>query len=42
VAGVISATSTSACNTGTNFYVNLRDPAARAFILQHAPEAAQR
>jgi hypothetical protein len=42
VAGVISATSTSACNTGTNFYVNLRHSAAFSFIMGQVPDAAQR
>jgi hypothetical protein len=39
VAGVISATSQSACNTGTNFYVNLRNPAISSFIVSEALEA---
>lgn len=42
VAGVISAASASSCNTGTNFYVNLRNPEALAFVLQHVPEALRR
>jgi hypothetical protein len=42
VAGVISATSGTVCNTGTNFYVNLRNAAALAFVLQQAPEAGRR
>ena len=42
VGGVISATSESACNTGTNFYVNLRNPAVSSFIGAQAPEAGRR
>lgn len=42
IGGVISATSETACNTGTNFYVNLRNPAISSFIASEAPEAAQR
>lgn len=42
VGGVISATSESACNTGTNFYVNLRNPAISSFIVAQAPEAGRR
>lgn len=42
VAGVISAASTSACTTGTNYYVNIRNPDALAFVLQHVPDARQR
>lgn len=42
VAGVISATSTAGCTTGTAFYVNLRNPNAQAFILSQVPEAARR
>lgn len=42
VAGVISATSTAGCTTGTAFYVNLRNPSAQAFVLAHVPEAGRR
>ena len=42
VGGVISATSESACNTGTNFYVNIRNPSIAAFITAQAPEAGRR
>ena len=42
IAGVISATSESACNTGTNFYVNVRNPAISSFIVSEAPDAVQR
>lgn len=42
IAGVISATSTAVCSTGTNFYVKVRNPAALAFIVEQVPEAAQR
>jgi secreted trypsin-like serine protease len=41
VAGVISATSNSGCTSGTNFYVNLRNAAALAFLMEHAPGAAR-
>jgi hypothetical protein len=39
VAGVISATSTSACTTGTNFYVSVRHPDVLAFVLEQVPDA---
>jgi methanethiol S-methyltransferase len=42
VGGVISATSESACNTGTNFYVNIRNPTVSSFIVAQAPEAGRR
>ena len=42
VGGVISATSESACNTGTNFYVSIRNPAISSFVLGAAPEAGRR
>jgi protein-S-isoprenylcysteine O-methyltransferase Ste14 len=42
VGGVISATSDSACNTGTNFYVNIRNPEVSSFITSAAPEAGRR
>lgn len=42
IAGITSATSGSACNEGTNFYQAVRHAAVRDFILQHAPNIAQR
>lgn len=42
VGGVISATSENVCNTGTNFYVALRNAAVSAFILSQVPDARQR
>lgn len=42
IAGITSATSANVCNTGTNFYQAVRQSSVSAFILQHAPEAAQR
>lgn len=42
VAGVISATTEAACNTGTNFYANLRNSSTSSFILAQAPEASRR
>lgn len=42
VGGVISATSENVCNTGTNFYVALRNPAVSTFILSQVPDARQR
>ena len=42
LAGITSATSGSACNEGTNFFQAVRHAAVRDFILQHAPNIAQR
>lgn len=42
VAGVISANTTIACNTGNNFYANLRNPDIMSFILDKVPSAARR
>lgn len=42
VGGITSATSQSACNTGTNFYQAVRHPSVRSFILEHVPGVAQR
>lgn len=42
VAGITSATSANVCNTGTNFYQPVRQQNVLDFILQHAPDAAQR
>ena len=38
VAGVTSATSENVCNTGTNFYVNLRSSSVSSFVTQLVPE----
>lgn len=42
IAGISSATTQSACNTGTNYYQAVLQDQARTFILQHAPQAGQR
>lgn len=42
IAGVSSATSENVCNTGTNFYISVRNSAVMSFILQHVPDAARR
>jgi hypothetical protein len=42
IGGITSATSQSACNTGTNFYQAVRHPSVRDFILEHAPGISQR
>lgn len=42
LAGISSATTESACNTGTNFYLPVVHPSVRAFILQHVPNVVQR
>lgn len=42
VGGITSATSSSACNTGTNFYQAVFNTSVRNFILQHVPAAGQR
>jgi V8-like Glu-specific endopeptidase len=42
IAGVISANTNIACNTGNNFYAAIRSPTALSFILSLAPDAAQR
>ena len=42
VGGITSATSQSACNTGTNFYQAVRHPSVTNFILEHVPGVAQR
>jgi hypothetical protein len=43
IGGVISASSTTGCiNSGTGFYVNLRNPEALSFVLEQVPEARQR
>ena len=42
IAGITSATSANLCNTGTNFYQNVRHPQVLAFILEHVPAIGQR
>lgn len=42
IAGITSATSSTACNEGTNFFQAVRHSAVRDFILQHVPNIAQR
>jgi hypothetical protein len=42
VAGVTSASSTSACLTSANFFSNVRHPATAAFIADVVPNAARR
>lgn len=42
IAGVTSATSENVCNTGTNFYVAIRNAGVSAFVLGLVPDAAQR
>ena len=42
IAGVISANTNIACNTGNNFYAAIRSPNVTSFILSHVPTAAQR
>lgn len=42
IAGISSATTESACNTGTNYYQAVQHDSVRAFILQHVPAAGQR
>jgi hypothetical protein len=42
VAGVSSATTNVACNTGSNFYVAIRNAAALAFVLEHVPGVGRR
>lgn len=42
IGGVTSATSSSACNTGTNFYQAVFNANVKAFILQFVPGANQR
>ena len=42
IGGVISATSDTACNTGTNFYISIRNPAISSFVLSQVPDAGQR
>ena len=42
IAGVISANTNTACNTGNNFYAAIRSPSAMSFILDHVPDAGRR
>jgi len=42
IAGVTSAASDVSCNTGTQFYVAVRNSAVQSFILGQAPNATQR
>jgi hypothetical protein len=42
IGGVISATSNTACNTGTNFYISIRNPSISSFVLSQVPDALRR
>ena len=42
IAGITSATSANVCNTGTNFYVGIRNSSVSSFILGIVPDAARR
>jgi hypothetical protein len=42
IGGVISATSETSCNTGTNFYISIRNPAISSFVLSQVPDAGRR
>jgi secreted trypsin-like serine protease len=42
IAGISSAASVATCNTGTNFYVNIRNPAVMSYILDLVPNAGRR
>jgi V8-like Glu-specific endopeptidase len=42
IAGVISANTNIACNTGNNFYAAIRNANVTSFILSRVPNAAQR
>ncbi|GMV22248.1 MAG: hypothetical protein AMXMBFR57_21970 [Acidimicrobiia bacterium] len=42
IAGITSATSSTACNTGTNFYQAVFNTNVRNFIVEHAPTVTQR
>ncbi|HWK10179.1 MAG TPA: trypsin-like serine protease [Vicinamibacterales bacterium] len=42
IAGVISANTNTACNTGDNFYAAIRSASVMSFILDHVPDAARR
>jgi secreted trypsin-like serine protease len=42
IAGVTSATSQNICNTGTNFYVTIKNDSISSFILANVPAASRR
>ena len=42
IGGVSSATSANICNTGTNFYVALRNDSVSSFVLGLVPDAVRR
>lgn len=42
IAGITSATSSSDCNTGTNFFQAVANSNVRGFILEHVPGVGQR
>jgi len=42
VAGITSAVTTTACNFGTNYFANVRNPSITSFILGLVPDAARR
>jgi hypothetical protein len=42
VAGIVSATTTTACSSGANFYANVRNSQISSFILSKAPDAVTR
>jgi secreted trypsin-like serine protease len=42
IAGVSSAASVATCNSGTNFYVSIRNSTVMSYLLDHVPEAGQR
>lgn len=42
IAGVTSATSANACNTGTNYYVAIRNSSVSSFIVGLVPDTARR
>lgn len=42
VGGVTSSTSANVCNTGTNYYVTLRNASVSSFVLGLVPDAARR
>jgi hypothetical protein len=42
IGGVTSATSENVCNTGTNYYVNLRNSSISSFVLELVPNSGQR
>lgn len=42
IAGISSAATVSTCNTGTNFYVSIRNSTVTSYILDLVPEASRR